>query len=187
MSVTQSNIGIEKESFGWSVGISTLMIIVGALAIILPPIAGVAVTLLVGWLLVFSGVAHFIYAWHAHSRRSVIWEILLGILYVAIGGYVLINPIAGLVSLTLALAIYLIFEGVLELTLSYQLRTMQGAGWLLFDGIITLVLAALIGSRWPSNSAWAIGVLLGISMLFSGIARLMLALTVHRRLVAKPA
>ena len=106
---------------------------------------------------------------------AVVWEMLLGILYGGIGFYLLAQPGAGLASLTLALAFYLVFEGVLEFVLSFQLRPLPGSGWLLFDGIVTLVLAAMIGSAWPISSVWAIGTLVGVSMFFSGITRLMLS------------
>ena len=92
-------------------------------------------------------------------------------------------PGAGLASLTLALAFYLVFEGVLEFVLSFQLRPLPGSGWLLFDGIVTLLLAAMIGSAWPISSVWAIGTLVGVSMFFSGITRLMLSVAA-RRIVA---
>jgi uncharacterized membrane protein HdeD (DUF308 family) len=175
---------IVKKSVGWSIGLSVLMIVAGFLAIAVPQAAGIAVNLLVAWLLVFSGAAHLVFAWHTRTTGGMLWELLLGILYIFIGGYLLLHPVAGLVSLTLALAIYLFAEGVLELILSFWLRLMPGSRWLLFDGIITLILSVLIWRTWPSNTEWAIGTLVGISMLFSGISRLMLSLTA-RRLVAK--
>jgi uncharacterized membrane protein HdeD (DUF308 family) len=89
-----------------------------------------------------------------------------------------------LASLTLAFAIYLFAEGVLELILSFRLRPMPGSNWLLFDGIITLILGVMIWRTWPSSTEWAIGTLVGISMIFSGISRLMLSLAA-RRLVAE--
>jgi uncharacterized membrane protein HdeD (DUF308 family) len=82
----------------------------------------------------------------------------------------------GLTSLTLALAIYLIAEAVLEFILAVRLRPMPGSGWLFLDGIITLVLAIMIWRMWPSSALWAIGLLVGISMLFSGVSRLMLSI-----------
>ena len=91
---------------------------------------------------------------------------------------------AGLASLTLFLAIYLFAEGVLELSLSFRLRPMPGSNWLLFDGIVTLILAILIWRSWPSSTEWVIGTLVGISMLFSGAARLSLSLPA-RRVLAK--
>src|SRR5258707_13150910 len=124
---------IVKKSVGWSIGLSVLMILAGFLAIAVPQAAGIAVNLLVAWLLVFSGAAHLVFAWHTRTTGGIIWEVLLGLAYIIVGFYILRYPVAGLASLTLALAIYLAAEGVLELILSYQLRSMRGAGWLLFQ------------------------------------------------------
>jgi len=175
---------IVKKSVGWSIGLSVLMILAGFLAIAVPQAAGIAVNLLVAWLLVFSGAAHLVFAWHTRTAGGTLWELLLGILYIFVGVYLLFRPVAGLASLTLALAIYLFAEGVLELILSFRLRPMPGSGWLLFDGIITLILAIMIWRTWPSSTEWVIGTLVGISMLFSGISRLMLSLAA-RSVVSK--
>jgi uncharacterized membrane protein HdeD (DUF308 family) len=177
---------IVKESIGWSIGLSVLMIVAGLLAIVLPPAAGVAVVFLVAWLLIVSGGAHLVFAWYTRTTGGFVWELLLGILYVFVGAYVLLHPVAGLASLTLALAIYLFAEGILEFVLSFLLRPMPGSRWLLFDGIITLILAIMIWRTWPSNTEWVIGTLVGISMLFSGVCRLMVSMAA-RRLVAKVA
>jgi uncharacterized membrane protein HdeD (DUF308 family) len=167
---------IVKKSLGWSIAISVVMIVAGILAMIIPPAAGLAVTVFVGWVLVFSGLLHFVYAWQSREARASLWEVLVGILYVFIGGYLLWNPIIGLASLTFALAVYLFFEAVLEFVLAYRLRPAPGSGWLAVDGVITLILAILIWRTWPSNTPWVLGLLVGISMLFSGVARLMLSL-----------
>jgi uncharacterized membrane protein HdeD (DUF308 family) len=106
----------------------------------------------------------------------VVWELLLGILYIGIGADLLLHPLAGLATLTLALAIYLFVEGVLEFVLSFVVRPLPGAGWLLVDGIITMILGVLIWTTWPSSTEWIIGTLVGISMLFSGFTRLMISL-----------
>jgi uncharacterized membrane protein HdeD (DUF308 family) len=167
----------------WSIVLSVLMIAAGVLAICVPVIAGVTVTAIVGWLLVFSGLLHLAFAWRAGRAGAVLWEILLGVVYGAIGFYLLASPVAGLASLTLAIAIYLLIEGALEFVLSFQLRPAPGSGWLMADGIVTLVLAVMIWSTWPSSALWVIGTLVGISMFFSGITRLMLSMAV-RRIVA---
>ena len=169
-----------RRAATWSVVLSLLMIVAGVLAICVPVIAGVAITALVGWVLIFSGLLHLGFAWRAGRAAGVIWEILLGIVYGAIGFYLLANPAAGLASLTLAIALYLLIEGVLEFVLSFQLRPAPGSGWLLVDGAITLLLAVMIWSTWPSSATWVVGTLIGISMLFSGITRLMLSLAVRR-------
>jgi len=177
---------IVKESLGWSIGLSVVMILAGIVAIAVPPAAGVAVALIVAWLLILSGAAHLVFAWYTRSAGGFTWELLLGVLYVAIGAYILIHPVAGLASLTLALAIYLLVEGILEFALSFRLRPMPGSGWLMFDGVITFILAVMIWRTWPSSTEWVIGTLVGISMLFSGITRLMLSLAA-RTMVPKTA
>jgi uncharacterized membrane protein HdeD (DUF308 family) len=179
--MSASSIGtIVKGSLGWSIGLSILMIVAGILAIVAPPAAGVAVAILVAWLLVFSGGAHLVFAWHTRTMGGFVWELLLGILYILVGAYLLSHPLVGLASLTLALAIYLFAEGLLEFILSLRLRPMPGWSWLLFDGVITLILAIMIWRTWPSSTEWVIGTLVGISMLFSGITRLMLSLATRQ-------
>lgn len=181
---TPSLVTIAKESIGWSVALSILMILAGILAIVVPAAAGIAVTIFVGWLLVFCGAVHLVFAWHTRNTGALIWELLIGIAYIGVGAYVLFNPVAGLASLTLALAIYLFAEAILEFVLSSRLRLMPGSRWLLFDGIITLILAVLIWRSWPSSAPWAIGTLVGIGMVFSGVPRLILSLAA-RKVVAK--
>lgn len=171
---------------GWSIVVGGLMILAGLLAIGLPLVAGIAVNALVAWLLVFCGAAHFVFAWHLRSAGGVVWQILQGVLYIGIGVYLLMHPVAGLVTLTLALAIYLFLEGVLELVMSFQVGAMRGRGWLVFDGIVTLILSVLIWKTWPASTEWVIGTIVGISMLFSGMTRLMLSLA-GRSLLTKTA
>ena len=185
--MSTSSLGaIAKESVGWSIGLSVLMILAGVLAIVIPPAAGIAVLVVVAWLLMLSGAVHLVYAWQTRTAGGMIWELLLGILYIFVGVYALLHPVAGLASLTLVLALYLFAEGVLELIMGFRLRPMPGSGWLLFDGIVTLVLGILIWRSWPSSTEWVIGTLVGISMLFSGTARLSLSLAA-RRMVSKVA
>lgn len=176
---------VPEISHAWSITLSIFMILAGIIAIAIPPIAGLAVTVIIGWLLVLSGIFHIIYAWHTRSRGALVWEIFLGLVYIAVGIFLLVHPIAGLASLTLALAAYLLAEGILELVLSYGIRRHRGWGWLLFDGIISLVLGVMIWLSWPHGAPWIIGTLVGISMLFSGTSRLMVSL--FARKAATPA
>jgi uncharacterized membrane protein HdeD (DUF308 family) len=175
--------GVIHRATTWSIVLSVLMIAAGLLAVFSPAVAGVAVTVFFGWLLIFSGILHLAFAWQAGRPGAVVWEILIGVLYGGIGFYLLAQPVAGLESLTLALAIYLVIEGVLEFVLSFLLRPLPGSGWLLVDGFVTMVIAAMIVSAWPFSSVWAIGTLVGVSMFLSGMTRLMLSVAV-RRIVA---
>ncbi len=164
----------------WSIALSVLMIAAGVLAIISPHASGIAVTILVGWLLVLGGGAHLAYSWHARDGGGLIWGIVLGILYIIAGAYLLAHPVAGLASLTFALAAFLFIGATVEIVLSTHLRLSSGSGWLLVDGIITVVLAIMMWRTWPKSSPWLLGTLVGINMIFSGIARLAISLAVRR-------
>jgi uncharacterized membrane protein HdeD (DUF308 family) len=181
-----SLVGIAKQSVGWAIALSVLLILAGILAIVIPPAAGIGVAIVVAWLVLLGGIAHLAIAWHIRSTGGMIWELLVGLLYLAVAVYMLLWPVAGLASLTLLLAAYLFGRGILELILGFRIRHMSGSGWLYFDGIIALILGTMIGLSWPSSSEWAIGTLIGISMLFAGINRLPMALAA-RKLVAATA
>ncbi|MGA3182551.1 MAG: HdeD family acid-resistance protein [Verrucomicrobiota bacterium] len=169
-----------NREVGWSIVLSVLLMVAGVLAIIVPPASGIAVTILVGWLLVFCGAAHLAYAWQTRRSGGLWWGLLLGVLYILAGGYMLLHPMAGLASLTLVLVASLLMGSILEFILAFQLRPLTGSGWLLLDGIVSVILAILIGWTWPGSTRWVIGTLVGISMLFSGITRLMLSITARR-------
>jgi uncharacterized membrane protein HdeD (DUF308 family) len=175
--------GEVRQSATWSIVLSVLMIISGVLALAVPPVAGLTVTVMFGWLMIVTGALHLGFAWRGQGAGAVIGEIAIAVLYGAIGFYMLTRPMAGLASLTLAIAGYLAAKGVLEGVVAAKFRPLPGTGWLLFDGILTVVIAALIVSAWPASSAWAVGVLVGIAMISSGFARLMLSIAV-RRLIA---
>jgi uncharacterized membrane protein HdeD (DUF308 family) len=162
------------------------MIVAGILAIVVPPAAGITVVLVVAWLLIFSGATHLVFAWHTRSAGGFVWELLLSALYIVVGVYALMHPVAGLASLTLFLAGYFLAKGVLELVLSFRLRPMRGSTWTLLDGIISLILAVMIWRTWPSSTEWAIGTLVGISMLFSGVSRLALSMAARRVITVAP-
>jgi uncharacterized membrane protein HdeD (DUF308 family) len=179
-------LSIAKKSVGWSIFISVCMILAGLMAIALPEVASFAVTLVVGWLLIFSAVMHFVFAWHARGSGGVLWEVLLGILYGGIGIYLITHPLLGVASLTFALAVYLLVEGVIEGVLAFRLRPRAGWGWLMFDSVVTILLGILIWVHWPSSSLFIMGTLVGISMLFSGITRLMLSFAARRLVSGLP-
>ena len=181
-----SLVGIAKQSVGWAIALSVLLILAGILAIVVPPAAGIGVAIVIAWLVLLGGIAHLAIAWHIRSTGGMIWELLVGLLYLAVAVYMLLWPVAGLASLTLLLAAYLFGRGILELILGFRIRHISGASWLFFDGVIALILGAMIGLSWPSSSEWAIGTLIGISMLFAGINRLPMALAA-RKLVAATA
>jgi uncharacterized membrane protein HdeD (DUF308 family) len=169
-----------NKSISWSIFLSVLLILAGLCALLVPFISGLGITLFIGWAMLLSGVFHLIFAFKTHTTGSVLWELLLGAVYIGSGLYLIFHPLSGLVSLTFLLIIYLVFESILEFIHAYQVRPRTGSGWLIFDGIITLLLAVMIWRSWPFSTVWAIGTLVGISMLFSGISRLMLSLAARK-------
>jgi uncharacterized membrane protein HdeD (DUF308 family) len=173
-----------RHAFGWSIALAILLTLAGLIAILVPIVSGVAITLIVGWFFTMAGLLHFLFAWKTHTTSGIFWELLLGFLYLFSGLYLIIHPLFGLVSLTLFLAVYFLFKGVVQIIHFFQLQPRHGSWWLLFDGIISLILAAMIWRTWPSSSVWVLGTLVGISLLFTGFSRLMLTLTARRMLAA---
>ncbi len=158
-----------------------LMLICGFLAITIPLASGIGVALILGWVLLVSAVWHLLFGIRAGGGvGGVVWQILLAIAYGAAGLMLTLYPLRGLAWLTLILATFLLIEAALEFVLYFNIRHRVNAGWVLFDAIITLLLGILIWARWPFSSTWAIGTLIGISLIFSGISRLMLSSAASR-------
>jgi uncharacterized membrane protein HdeD (DUF308 family) len=176
-----------KSAAGLSIGIAILMIVGGLLAIFNPFAAGLGISMMLGWLIVFGGVLHVIYAFAAGGVGGFLWRTLVGIVYVVGGFYLVINPQIALASLTLVVGIILIAEAVLQFIAFYQLREMSGSGWILFDGIVTLLLAILILYPFPGSSTWAVGTIFGVNLLSSGFSRLMYSIAARKIFSSTPA
>ena len=168
-----------KQASKWGIVWGVLLILLGMLAIAEPLLAAIALATFIAWLLVFVGVVHVVVAFQAHSGTSLGWKLLVGLAYLFIGGYLLSRPIVGVATLTLMLAFLFMFEGVLDFMLWWKLRRTDGAFWILVDSIVTLILGGMIYVHWPSSSVWAIGTLVGISLIMSGVARVMLSTAVR--------
>jgi uncharacterized membrane protein HdeD (DUF308 family) len=165
-------------------GISIAMILLGAAAIILPKAAGLIISVTIGWLILLAGVAHLAHALIPNALGSILWRSLLGVLYVIGGFYLILNPGLSLVTLTLLLAVLLLLEGLTELFFYFFMLPLRGSAWLLVDALSTFILGALIWRGWPSTSAWAIGILIGINLVFSGTMRLLFTTAERRAFVA---
>ena len=173
-------LGSVRKVSGWSMLWGILMLICGILAITMPFASSVGIVLVLAWLILLAGVCHLIFAFQSHSIGGFLWKVLLAIIYAFAGIYMLMHPLLGVISLTLLLAIFFVIEGVVEIVLYFNIRGAANAGWVLFDAIVTLILGFLIWRRWPSSSVWVIGTLVGISLIFSGISRLMLSSATRR-------
>lgn len=171
------DIEVIREKRGWFIAIGIGLLILGVAAIFLPLAASVVTTLVIGWLMIVGGVFHAIHA--IRNRRWVGWgwELAGAALYTVAGVLLVTRPVAGTITLTLLLAVFFAASGVLKIIRAVQHRAMPRWGWLLFDGIVSLLLGALIAGGWPGTAAWAIGLLVGIDLLFDGSSMLLLGLS----------
>lgn len=173
-------IALVKQGSKWGIVWGVLLVILGMLAIAEPFLAAIALATFIAWLLIFVGLVHVAVAFHAHSGTSMGWKLLVGVAYIFIGGYLLFRPVVGVATLTLMLAFLFLFEGVLDFMLWWKSRSARGAFWILVDSLITLLLGGMIYVHWPSSSVWVIGTLVGLSMIISGVTRVMLSLAVRK-------
>jgi uncharacterized membrane protein HdeD (DUF308 family) len=177
---SDTTLGSINKASGWSMVWGIVMFICGVLAITMPFASSVGIVIVLAWLILVAAVSHLIFAFQSHSIGGFLWKVLLAIVYGCAGVYMLMHPLLGVLSLTLLLAIFLVIEGIVEIILYFNIHGDRNAGWVLFDGIVTLILGFLIWRRWPSSSVWVIGTLVGISLIFSGISRFMLSSGVRR-------
>ena len=175
-----------RKAGTWLVVTAVIFMALGIAAIVEPLVAGLAIALLVGWLLMAAGITHVLSVFRRDGGGT-IWHIALGLFYVCGGWYFVTHPVIALGALTLLLAMMLFVEAGVDLVAYSAQRLEAGAAWLLVNATVTAVLGILIAMRWPSTSAWAIGTLVGINLLTTGISRLMLgtaARTIEQKMAA---
>jgi len=164
-----------------SIPLAVLLILCGMAALALPIVASWGVVLVIAWLIISSGVIQLVHAFRSKGVGNISWKIVVAILYLVVGGYLLFHPLLGAAALTLMLAVFFVVEGATDLVTYFRIRKASGAGWIFFDGIVTLILGLLVWRHWPSSSLWVIGALVGISMISTGVTRLMIGLAARRR------
>jgi uncharacterized membrane protein HdeD (DUF308 family) len=170
-----------REHWGLFLTEGIVLVVLGILAIIIPPIATIAVTIFLGWLFLISGIVGLVTTFWARHAPGFWWSLLSAVLAIAAGIVLLGWPLPGAVSLTLLLIAFFIIEGVLSILYAFEhKKELSGRwGWMLISGIIDLILAAIIWGGLPGTAAWALGLLVGINMLFGGSA--MIAMALHAR------
>ncbi len=156
----------------WS-GIGFLVL--GALAMIFPVVFSISLELIIGWLLVFAGAMGLFNAFSYNGTGPFFAAFLTGLMALAVGIYFIFNPFHGLLVLTLTLAAIFLVDGTFRMVAAFELRPSRGWGWVMFSGLLSIVLGLLILSGLPSASAVLIGLLFGINMFFYGLALFMLA------------
>jgi len=154
-----------------------VLMVLGLLAVAMPNIATLAVEIFVGWLFLIAGILRAVSVWHARQMPGFGWSMLGALLAVLLGLILIARPLAGVLTLTMVLVAFFILEGITAIVVAVQHRDhLKSWGWVLFSGIIDLLLAYLIWQGWPSSAGWAIGLLVGINMIFFGLSLVMTAL-----------
>jgi uncharacterized membrane protein HdeD (DUF308 family) len=155
-----------------------ILVVLGLAAIVIPPIATLAVELLFGWLFLLSGIVGAITTFMMRQAPGFWWSLVSAILAIAVGVMLLLWPLSGVLTLTLVLVAFFIIEGVASILFALEhKRELTGRwGWMLASGIIDLILAAVIMAGLPVTAAWALGLLVGINMVFGGTALIGMAL-----------
>ncbi len=158
-----------------------VLLVLGATAIALPPLATLALTIIIGWLFLVSGVLGLFMTFMMRQAPGFWWSLLSAVLGIVVGVLLLARPITGAFSLTLVLVVFFVMEGVASIMFALEhKRELSGRwGWMLVSGIIDLVLATFVFIGLPSTAAWAIGLLVGINMVFGGSA--LIAMALHAR------
>ncbi len=171
-----------KKNVNGSLLMGILLIVLGIVAIALPSVSTIFAETWFALILASAGTAKLVYAYQIRNSRGFIWQVLLGVLYIATGVMLFFYPLTGVLTLTLLLGSFLLTEGVFNLILAFRLRPQQNWTWVLSDGIITLVLGGLIWFQWPFNAPWLIGTLVGVSILSTGASRVMFSLNARNTL-----
>lgn len=166
-----------------------LLLLLGFAAIAIPPLATFAVEILIGWLLLASGIIGMITTFRMRSAPGFGWSLLSAVVGVIAGVVLLAWPVSGAVSLTLVLTVFLLLEGFASIMMALEHRHGFAARWamLLLSGVVDIILAGIILAGLPGTAAWAIGLLVGINLVFGGSALISMALHARSAAPAAPA
>ena len=164
-----------KKRSGWSIFMGVLTTALGVFLILYPLATATITTLLLGWVLIFVGIAQFVFALHSQTIGNLFLKVLLGALYGITGVALAFFPFEGVEALTGLLGTLLLVQAGLLTATAFQVKPLDGWGWFLADAIASLCMGILILAKWPSSSVWAIGTLVGVAVLMGGISRIAIA------------
>lgn len=158
-----------------------VLVVLGLAAVIVPPVATIAIALLIGWLLLISGVLGLVTSFWARRAPGFLWSLASAIIALVAGFLLLSRPLTGAFSLTVILTVFLTIEGVASLLYALDHKRELSGRWgmMLVSGVIDLILAGMIFVGLPASAAWAIGLLVGINLVFGGSA--LIAMALHAR------
>ena len=163
------------DNWGWFLTLGIVLVVAGIAAIMFPLVSTIAAKIALGWIFLAAGIVMIIHAFSIQKWGGFLMELLLGVLYLFAGGWLAFFPFTGIVTLTILLAALFLAEGVVEVIMGFRVRPHEGWGWLVFSGLIAVAVGLLIAAELPSSAVWAIGLLVGVNLLSTGISFIVLA------------
>jgi uncharacterized membrane protein HdeD (DUF308 family) len=156
--------------------VGVIAIFIGCIAILVPAVASVGTAIFIGWVLLIVGAFMVAAAFSAHSVGTLLWRMLWAVLTVIVGLWLILEPHNGTLTLTLVLGLYFLFMGLTRITIAFLARGEPNAGWLGLSGVCGLLIGILVLAKFPSSADWAIGLLVGIDLIFAGWTLVSIAL-----------
>ncbi|WP_438005341.1 HdeD family acid-resistance protein [Sorangium sp. So ce321] len=173
-----------QENRGSFVGLGVALLVLGVLAILMPVVASLVSAVVIGSVLVVSGLLQGVHAVRNPRWANSSWSLVSALFQIVAGVLIVAFPVTGTMTLTLILAAFFFADGFLRIIRAIQHRGMAAWGWLLFDGLLSLALGVLIWWRWPSTAVWALGLLVGVNLIISGSSMLLIGVSARPRPVA---
>jgi uncharacterized membrane protein HdeD (DUF308 family) len=166
----------------WFMVLGVVLLLLGVLAIIFPFATTIAAKVALGWLFLIGGVVQIIQSFSTQKWSGFILNLIIGVLYLLAGAWLAFFPLTGIITLTIFLAALFIVNGVLEIGMGFRLRDRSGWFWMLLSGIIGVILGVWLFIGLPETATWAIGLVVGINLVTSGLAYILLPMAIPSRM-----
>lgn len=164
--------GDMRKAGAWVIVWGAVLIATGVAAIVAPGAAALATVLVLAWLLVVAGVAELIYAFQQRGHDGFGWKLVSALATLALGIAMLVFPVVSIASIALLIGGFIFASGISTAVLAFRLKPKAGWGWVLFDGVLSIVIAILIATGWPQSSIEFVGILVGFCLVAGGIWRI---------------
>lgn len=169
-----------RAKWGWFLTLGIVFVIGGALALLMPVASTLATSLVLGVVLFVSGIVQIFHAFQVKSWSGFFWDLIVGLVQIVGGALIYLNPFAGAITLTILIAAVFLAQGVTQTILAFKVRPHDGWGWLLASGLLALAVGVVLMMRFPVSTLTAPGILAGISILFTGVTYIMIALAARK-------
>ena len=165
-----------RDNWGWFLALGVIFVLAGFGAILFPLLSTIAAKIALGWIFMLSGAVMVVHSFSSRGWRGFLINLLIGTLYLVAGAWLAFLPLAGIITLTILLAALFLAEGVLEVIMALRVRPHEGWAWLLISGVVAVAVGILIALELPGSATWAIGLLVGVNLLSTGVSFITLSL-----------